>query len=138
MKSFLIASFFLFNGFIQAQKLPNKQLILGSGGGVTGQITSYIFLEDGRLYKTNSLKLDSLVLVRTIFASTAKKYFGNATKLGLAKKKFNKPGNLSFFVRLKTTATKQEEVQWGQAKTTPPKDVKAFYDGFFKNIVPKE
>jgi hypothetical protein len=134
---FLVFSVLIGNALL-AQKLPNRQLILGSGGGVTGQVTSYIFLEDGRLFRLNSLKPDSLVLVRTIFASTAQKYFSNASKLALAKKKFNKPGNLSFFVRLKTTSTKQEEVQWGQAKAIPPKDVKAFYDGFFKNIVPKE
>ena len=138
MNKFLLSGFLIFLSLLaKAQSLPNKQLILGSGGGVTGQTKSYILLEDGRIYLQNTLKPDSLTLLRTVFASTAKKYFDTAKSLGLAKKKFVKPSNMSFFVRLKTTATKQEEVVWGQAKAIPPKDVKVFYDGFFKNLLPK-
>lgn len=120
-----------------AQKLPFPQLQMGSGGGVTGQTITYILLENGKIYKQNSLKPDSLVLNRTLFASTAKKYLAEAKKLALTKRKFDEPGNMSFFVRYATTSKSEEAVVWGANGKTPPKEVKAFYEKFMKNLVRK-
>jgi hypothetical protein len=131
---YIFAFFFLCSN-IYAQKLPAKQLIVGSGGGVTGQTKSYILLENGQLYLKNSIKPDSLVLIRTVWETTAKKFYTQAQKLNLAKIKFNEPGNMSYFVMYQESLKKGYTVTWGKNKISPPKEVKAFYDSFLKALV---
>ncbi|MDB2607065.1 hypothetical protein N9Y48_04745 [Zobellia sp.] len=36
-------------------ELPDKQLVFGYGGGMAGTVNTYILLENGQLFHTNSL-----------------------------------------------------------------------------------
>lgn len=137
-KNLLLLAFFLSSICAVAQSpdvRSKSQIIVGSGGGVVGKETAYVFLESGYLYQ--QLPNDSLVKARILYKSTAKKYFDWAKKLKLSKRDFNHPGNIYAFVKFHESQKNEYGVTWGEAKMTPPKDVKAFYDAFMK-LVPKK
>ncbi|MFN8353566.1 MAG: hypothetical protein U0Y10_03920 [Spirosomataceae bacterium] len=121
-------------GLAVAQAPASKQLIVGSGGGFSGTGKEYILLENGTLYRRETPK-DTTYKVRVLFRSTAKKYFDKLAKLNVSKRKFNHPGNMSYYVTDHVSDKKSYTVTWGSA--VPPKDIKAFYDDFMRNLVPK-
>ena len=121
-----------------AQKLDlqaKKQVVIGSGGGFSGAIKEYILLENGYLYQ-RELPKDTTFQIRVLYRSTAKKYFTKLTQLSLKRRKFDNPGNVYYYVEQYDSPKQKYRVTWGSA--TPPKDVKAFYDDFIRNLIPKK
>lgn len=110
-------------------------LVFGSGGGVVGKETTYVFLENGALYKR--ITEDSLLRVRLLYSSTAKRHFATARRLRLAQLQSEHPGNLYYFVKINDSQKNGGGATWGQTGTKPPAAVKAFYDNLVK-LVPKK
>lgn len=95
------------------------EIIFGWGGGFTGMVDQYSLLKDGTLKKGTEVlkKLDNKQL-RTVMKLV--------DKVNFSKLKLNDPGNLYYFLTMKTGDTEQK-LQWND-QTAVPEEVKAAYD----------
>lgn len=110
------------------------QLIFGSGGGVSGGTVSYILLENGQLFKLNSLLKDTVALQK-LSKKEAKDLFRELEELHIEQIDFNHPGNLYYFIENKQ-GNKNHRVVWGSNEHPPPSSVKNFYYRL-QDIIPK-
>jgi len=94
-----------------ADNLPATQLIFGDGGGITGATTSFILLENGQIFKHYSLD-NSTMEVGKIKRKQAKQLLQGAQALGMGEMDVNEPGNLYYFLELKTERD-SHRCNWG-------------------------
>ncbi len=83
-----------------AENLPEKQLIIGSQGGVSGFGSEYIFCESGQVFK-NSTANKKTEEIRIKKKSEVRKFFKTAFKQSWMKDEYQKPGNFSSFIIFK-------------------------------------
>lgn len=95
----------------EADKLPERQILFGSGGGFSGEITTYILLENGQIFKHSSLK-NSMLQMGSVPKTQVKQLIKAVKSLALDKKAIHKPGNMSYFVAVKNGNTEHRSV-WG-------------------------
>ncbi len=81
--------------------LPPNQLIFGDGGGITGATTSFILLENGQIFKTYSLTRETTE-VGKIRKKQARELLAEAHAMGMENLDVNEPGNMYYFLELKT------------------------------------
>ena len=105
--------------------LPQRQLVFGSGGGITGGSDSYILLENGQLFHTNSFTRESEELP-SVGREKAGKFFSELTQLQLAKMDFNHPGNLYYFLE-SVDGDIVHRVTWGSNDYEAPASCKTLY-----------
>ncbi|MDX1906137.1 MAG: hypothetical protein SF053_03825 [Bacteroidia bacterium] len=110
---------------VQPDVFPDRQLIFGSGGGITGAVTTYALLEDGYLYVQKS-RTDSFELVKKVGKSQARTLIQKAETLGIPGMELNVPGNMYYFVRYKSP-DQQGNVVWGDFATKVKPEIQAFY-----------
>ena len=101
------------------------QLVFGSGGGITGGSDSYILLENGQLFHTNSFTRESEELP-SVGREKAGKFFSELTQLQLAKMDFNHPGNLYYFLE-SVDGDIVHRVTWGSNDYEAPASCKTLY-----------
>lgn len=109
--------------------LPEKQLVFGKGGGMTGAVDSYTLLENGQLFHCNSMTKDKKNL-NPIPKKKAKLFYKQLKSLSLNTSNFNQPGNMYFFIRevvLDTTYS----VVWGSTNH----QIDTTYTNFYKNLI---
>jgi len=108
----LIFLVFLFSCNPQKEIYVNnpKTLSFGSEGGFTNQRTEYRLQSDGKLWKLKSLEKDSS-LVKQLKKKNTKKVFEETFKLGLDTLKLNSPGNMSYFIQIKSK-TIDNKIVW--------------------------
>jgi len=92
-------------------ELPEKQLIFGSGGGITGAIDTYVLLENGQIFHKNSLTKEVMEL-ESMSKKEAKSCFVKLKELALSEMDFNHPGNIYFFLETKE-GDESHRVTWG-------------------------
>lgn len=95
------------------------EIVFGWGGGFTGMVEQYSLLKDGTLKKGTEVlkKLDNKQM-RTVMKLV--------NKVNFAKMKVNDPGNLYYFLTMKTGDTEQK-LQWNDQSSIPA-EVRAAYD----------
>ncbi|MFN0036533.1 MAG: hypothetical protein ACKVUS_15820 [Saprospiraceae bacterium] len=79
-----------------AEKLPEKQLRWGNGGGIVGKEKSHILLDNGQIFSRDIL--GNLSEASKAKSKKAKALFKTVETLGLAKMEFDHPGNLYSFL----------------------------------------
>ena len=77
--------------------LPEKQLIFGNGGGMSGMVKTYTLLENGQLFHKNSLTEEATEL-ESISKKEAKTCFADLEQLSLSEMNFDHPGNMYYFL----------------------------------------
>ena len=102
-----------------------SQLVAGSSGGVTGMMKEFVLLDNGQLFLSNGLT-GEWKEVRTLKRSAVRDLFRKAEALNLGSKRFNHPGNMTWYLALKDPS-RTYEVRWGESGTTPPEGVESFY-----------
>ncbi|MEM8523562.1 MAG: hypothetical protein AAGG68_02905 [Bacteroidota bacterium] len=117
----------------QPNNLPSKQIIFGNGGGITGATTSYILLQNGQVFKSNSLQNDTTALLK-IKPKIAKQYFEQLNDLDWQKVGSSQPGNTYQFVTYKTVDSTQR-IAWGAAGYEVPTNLKNIYDALKKELI---
>ena len=110
----------------------DRQLIIGSGGGVTGAIKEYAVFENGQLFINKGVKGDWREL-KSVSGRTVRKIFSKAESLGLDELKFNHPGNMSYYLIYKN-GKKSNEVKWGDANNQVPPEIAAFYQELIREL----
>lgn len=105
--------------------LPDEQLTFGSGGGFSGATTTFILLKNGQVFKRESLTQKTQEIAMT-GAGKAKSLYKRAIKLGLDTLQIKEPGNLYYFIGLKTEGV-DNQITWGSGDYDLSADLEAFY-----------
>jgi len=112
--------------------LPEKQLIFGKGGGMTGAADTYILLENGQLFHTNSLTKKSEEL-KSISKNKSDELFLQLEVLQLAEMDFNHPGNIYYFIENMKTGT-SSKVVWGSMEHEVDPLCKTLYNNLIDQL----
>lgn len=120
----LIFLLFSCNKKMAAEKMPTTRMEFGHGGGFTGAVTTYVLLDNGRIYEALSDEKNYKRIRRIPKDETATLY-GECEKLQTLKT--DSPGNMYYFVTMK----KGEEIprRWifGDPSIAPPAELEALY-----------
>lgn len=106
-------------------KLPERQLIFGDGGGFAGIETSFTLLENGQIFKQVGLG-GNYEELKPIKRNEAKQIYEKASTLQLFKLDIDKPGNLYYFLR-EINEQIDSKVTWGAGDYLPPQSVVFLY-----------
>lgn len=104
---------------------PDAQIIFGSGGGFTGAVTEYTLLENGQLFKGNSLR-DEFVSLKKIKKDVVKQMFKNYDFLNIGAETINDPGNLYYFIQFKDKDKQERKITWNDQSAVSD-NVKTYY-----------
>lgn len=133
MKSMFLFSSILILSFLGCksqqytfEELPDKQLVFGSGGGITGAIDTYVLLENGQFFYSNSLTKESKEL-ESISKKEAKECFVKLKELSLSEMNFIHPGNRYYFLE-EIKSDSIHKVVWGSNDKEITEDCVNFYD----------
>ena len=115
-----------------ADKLPEKQLIIGSQGGFTGFGSEFIFCESGQVFKKSAAsdKIEELNIPKK---SKLRKFFKNAWEQPWLKNDYVKPGNFSTIMIFKDKDFLKKYV-WTNTDTLINPDIKLMVDDAKKLI----
>ncbi|APQ17692.1 hypothetical protein [Maribacter hydrothermalis] len=112
--------------------LPDKQLVFGKGGGVTGAVDTYVLLENGQLFHTNSLtKIEEEL--KKVSDDYTEEFFGKLEGLQLNNVDFNHPGNVYYFIE-DVNADERAKVVWGSFEHGVNPVYKELYDNLINQL----
>lgn len=101
------------------------RLYFGSGGGITGAVTTYCLLDNGRLFRAEDLK-ESFERAGKVPAKKRKALFEQCQNLDIHQYKISRPGNLYHFIELRDEAG-QTRLTWGATDYQPAPEVLELY-----------
>jgi len=110
-----------------------KRITLANGGGFTGQVIEYVILEDGQVYRKNSMD-QSVKAYTKLNKDIVKQIFDNYNVLELNKVELNDPGNMYFYISF---ADKDEihKITWNTESTDElAQKAKLFYQTVLNRI----
>ena len=102
-----------------------KQLVFGSGGGITGAVTTFALLPGGTLFRDAPHDSSGFVLLAEVEAAAARAAFKQARDLDGYQ--FDEPGNFYYFLAYRHKKTSYR-LTWGRAGQAPPPEAQALYD----------
>jgi hypothetical protein len=110
-----------------------KKLILANGGGFTGQVIEYILLEDGRVFKSNSLN-QSTKFHKKLDKNLTQQVFDNLSVMKLSDLSLNDPGNMYFLIKI-ITPDQEHVIKWNaESAGEEVKRAKLFYQTVIKRL----
>ena len=112
----------------RAVSSPEERLVFGRGGGISGEVRSYILLGNGQLHETSSLFADTTYL-RSLESDATQRLFDQADSLLQADSGFQHPGNRYYFIQ-----HQRREVTWGDPAISPPSAIQRLYDSLQRTI----
>lgn len=114
------------------EDLPEKQLVFGKGGGMTGAVDTYTLLENGQLFHLNSIiKVHNEL--KGITKKEAKAHFEKIGSLALTEIDFDRPGNIYYFLE-EVNGEEKNRVTWGSQDHEIPEACQSLYNEL-KNIL---
>ncbi|RMG71014.1 MAG: hypothetical protein D6722_07580 [Bacteroidetes bacterium] len=111
------------------------QIRFGSGGGITGAVTTYTLLEKGHLYRHTS-RPDSLTYLWQVPRAERKAFFARIEDLDLATKPLMQPGNLYYFLEYRTETDSARSV-WGAPGAQVPEEILSLYKDLTAKVNPE-
>jgi len=116
--------------------VDNPQILsFGSGGGFTNQSIEYKLYSDGMLWVFKGLENDSSLL-KQLKKTDTRKIFNEAHKLGLDTLKLNSPGNMSYFIQIKSK-TLNNKIVWANDGSQTQYQINEFYKTLINFTRPK-
>jgi len=115
-----------------AEKLPEKQIRWGNGGGFVGKESSHILCDNGQIFNRDIA--GNITEAKKTKAKNAKALFKTIEGLGLAKMEFNHPGNLYNFIEFQEGDMVSRAV-WGDKNYPADKSLESLFrelDGLLK------
>ncbi|ARK13381.1 hypothetical protein [Fibrivirga algicola] len=112
-----------------------RVLTVGSGGGIVGKETTYILLDDGRLFTRKSGQLSYTFIGNQTADNTKKVFWSVEDRCAIRKTTYNKPGNLYRFVSWRK-GKELHKVAWAPGDKTLPPNYEQVYTGFMGMIPP--
>lgn len=104
----------------------DTEIVFGSGGGFTGQVTEYHLDTEGNLKMIESLAGNETTMGK-VKKSDLKKIFSALSALNLAEMEINHPGNMTYFIK-EINKEASNEVIWGSEDYTVPDELQGLYD----------
>lgn len=123
--------FFLLSFFQLYCSAQNEYIIVGSGGGFSGETVQYKLLRDGTVLKGNGIVEIKFNKISHIRKKEAKKLFKKTTNV--ASESFNHPGNMRYFVYIIKPGSEIKCI-WGDEKFVIPKDLDTTYQELFQKL----
>ena len=105
--------------------LPDKQLIFGRGGGISGEVNTYTLLENGQVFYNNSLTKENSE-IKSLSKKEAISCFQKMDSLKLSEMNFDHPGNLYYFLE-EVNGEERYRVTWGSNDYEVSSECKDFY-----------
>ncbi len=105
--------------------LPDKQLVFGRGGGISGEVTTYIVLENGQVFYNNSLTKENSE-IKSLSKKEATSCFQKMDSLKLSEMSFDHPGNMYYFLE-EVNGEERHRVTWGSNDHEVSSECKDFY-----------
>jgi hypothetical protein len=109
-------------------KQTDSQIFFGNSGGFTNLKLEYVLNDDGNIFK---IEKDSVLYIKKIDSSQLKNIRHLIDKYEFRNIKLNSPGNLSYFIRVKTKKF-QNEVVWSDMSSKGPVDT--IYNKLFDSL----
>ncbi|MCX6277633.1 MAG: hypothetical protein NT004_06025 [Bacteroidetes bacterium] len=106
------------------------QLIVGSGGGVSGMIREYCLLDNGQIFVSKGIAGDWKAL-KYVKSSKVRSFVNRAKDLGLDTIHFNHPGNMTYYFVYKS-GKRSNEIKWGQTDKAIPVNINELYKEIIK------
>ncbi len=112
-----------------------RQIMVGSGGGVTGFSTTYYLFENGKLFGRRS-RDTTFTFIRQQTVANTKRIFSVAEKTcKIRTTRFNHPGNVYKFVQWRKGKS-VNKVTWGASDKKVSANYPKFYTSFMSMIPP--
>lgn len=102
-----------------------KEIILSEGGGVSGQTTQYIILENGQVFQ-KTIYPAGLKELNKLKKSTVEEIFDRVGNIKIEEIKFQHPGNMTYSLSLKS-GQELYEISWGDPGSPVPPSVLECY-----------
>ena len=118
------------NKVYSLDNLPKQFIEIGSFGGFTGMAESYLFFPNGQRFLNNSIAGNN-----EIEKGESKDYktlIKGLKDINFKELNLNEPGNMSYFVRLKTKK-EDKKIIWSNMDTAPEALV-SFYRNAIKDL----
>lgn len=112
---------------------PDPIIYFGRGGGFTGMVTTYALLQNGDLYKKNSIGDQDFEHILKIDSTETKSIFTNYSFLGIDTMQLSEPGNTYSFISMKHKNSDLMKLVWSKSISLPG-NLKTFYDQLMKLI----
>lgn len=117
---------------LSGNKPKGRVIIIGSGGGVTGAVTTYKVYEDGSLFENHTLNTNEPQKKLSVLknAEAIQKQFD---ALNIDAINLNAPGNMYFFVAYEKDNL-SHRCTWGANDVEVPENLKTFYTNLMNTI----
>ena len=125
MKTIVILSCLALCGF-SASAQASDFIILGNGGGFTGNVTEYKITSTGKVFKGSGIAEIKYTECAKLKKSKAKQIVAEAHGKLKILSPFNYPGNTYSYLTVVTQA-KEETITWGDVDHPVPDDVTKFF-----------
>jgi hypothetical protein len=102
-----------------------KIITIGKGGGFTGAYDEYSILENGRVFKYNTIEKERHYLGK-IESNVTRQLFSNYAMLGISGKELNNPGNMNYYIQYKDDQNSFRSL-WSDFNAVD-KNIRLFYD----------
>jgi hypothetical protein len=106
-----------------------RQLIFGNGGGFTGATAAYILLDNGQLFSVHPgtrTHTETYTALKKVPRTITRQLFAKADDLQLDKAEFSYPGNIYYFIGLKTNNA-THRITWGHPGHQAPTEAENLY-----------
>lgn len=111
--------------FASPESYNGIEIIISEGGGVTGQTTQYIILENGQVF-VRTIYPASLKELNKLKKNTVEGIFDRVGKLRIEEMNFQHPGNMTHSLSLKS-GNDLQEIKWGDPGFPVPPSILECY-----------
>lgn len=117
------------NREITPANYKGRQLIMGSGGGITGFVTAYYLLANGKIFSRNSRDTVFTFIGKQTRANTKQAFKTAEDTCGIKTTTFDHPGNIYKFAQWRK-GEENYKVTWGDTGETVPASYPQLYTSF--------
>ncbi len=104
---------------------PGRQIIIGSGGGATGQWSYRALRESGELFIQEPY--DTMYrYMKKIHAGERKSLFMSMESIAESQEEFDHPGNMTYLL-IYQNGSRIRTFRWGDPAFSPPSEIATFY-----------
>ncbi len=113
---------------------PDARINFGRGGGFSGMVTEYVFLDNGQLLKKMN-QVDSFEIVTTVDKNKTTQLFENYKFLNIGSLQYNQPGNMYNFIHFHHLDSEHKIIWPGNQYPDQYPNLKIFY-GNLQSLIP--
>jgi hypothetical protein len=110
-----------------------KRYAIGKGGGFTGAYTEYILEENGKVYKYD-FKYDREVFTKNLGKADLIYFMEKINALGLEGIEINEPGNMSYYIDVRTGKNSINKITWGANLYYAPQELVSLHKELFNKL----